>query len=177
MSRAEVELVPATREDQGTLESLLELYLHDFSEFIDLGIGEDGRFGYDYLEEYWKPGSGLRAFLIHADGGLAGFALLQTGSEITADPDVLDVAEFFVLRGFRRRGVGLAAAHLLFHAFEGRWEVRVLESNAGAQRFWPKAVSAFTGEFEQVVHRRKDDSLEVFRFRSPPLRGPPLAGT
>ena len=92
MSGVKVELVPATPDDQGTLQNLLELYLHDFSEFIDLGIGEDGRFGYDYLEEYWEPGNGRRAFLIHADAGLAGFALLQTGSEISADPDVLDIA-------------------------------------------------------------------------------------
>ncbi|MBW2281398.1 MAG: GNAT family N-acetyltransferase [Deltaproteobacteria bacterium] len=166
----EVQLVPATIEHQAVLENLLELYLHDFSEFIDLSVGEDGRFGYEYLEEYWKPGNGRRAFLIRSDGRLAGFALLQRGSEVSPDPEVLDVAEFFVLRGFRRAGIGLAAAHLLFRAYEGRWEVRVLESNAGAQRFWPRVVEAFTSEFEQFVHRRGDEArpVTVFRFHSPP---------
>jgi len=178
VSHVEVELVPTTRRDRATLQNLLELYLHDFSEFIDLGIGEDGRFGYDHLEQYWEAGNGRRAFLIHADGSLAGFALLQTGSEVSPDPEVFDVAEFFVLRGFRRAGVGLAAAHLLFHAFEGRWEVRVLESNAIGLRFWPRAVGAFTRQFERFIHRRdagEGGSLTVFRFRSPPLPRPPRA--
>ena len=33
---------------------MLELYAHDFSEFIDLKLGADGRFGYKHLYLYWK---------------------------------------------------------------------------------------------------------------------------
>ena len=36
------------------LANLLELYAHDFSEFHDLELGMDGRFGYSHLPLYWS---------------------------------------------------------------------------------------------------------------------------
>jgi hypothetical protein len=43
---AQIELVPAERNHEPILANLLELYIHDFSEFHDSEIGADGRFGY-----------------------------------------------------------------------------------------------------------------------------------
>ncbi len=41
-----VEVIPAAQAQERILANLLELYAHDFSEFRNLEIGEDGRFGY-----------------------------------------------------------------------------------------------------------------------------------
>ena len=73
-----MEVVAATPEQEPILANLLELYVHDFSEFLDLDIGEDGRFGYPSLSLYWSE-PGRHPFLIRADGKLAGLALVKRG--------------------------------------------------------------------------------------------------
>lgn len=167
-SRAKnVELIPARRSDEATLENLLSLYLYDFSEITEIDMNEDGSFEYDPLSTYWDD-AGRYAFLIHAGGQLAGFVLVHTGSVITGDPEVFDVAQFFVLRAHRRSGVGMAAAYETFERFAGVWEVRVIEKNHAAQPFWEQTVSAFTsGKFERFEHTLGDSKQVVYRFRSP----------
>ncbi len=49
---AGIELVPAAQGQEPVLANLLELYAHDFSEFVDLTIGPDGRFHYPRLPLY-----------------------------------------------------------------------------------------------------------------------------
>jgi hypothetical protein len=49
-----LELIVAGPEHQPVLANLLELYIHDFSEFVEVDVGEDGRFGYSQLALYWS---------------------------------------------------------------------------------------------------------------------------
>ena len=97
-----VELVQAGHEEQLVLENLLHLYLHDFSELIALDVGNDGRFEYKNLALYWSDPARL-PFLARVDGKLAGFVLVRRVSQLQRDGDAYDMAEFFVLRGYRRR--------------------------------------------------------------------------
>lgn len=162
-----VELIPAGRSYEATLANLLALYLYDFSEITEIDMNEDGSFEYPHLSKYWDD-AGRHAFLIRANGRLAGFVLVRSGSEITDDPGVFDVAEFFVLRARRRCGVGMAAAQKTFERFAGVWEVRVIEENRAAQPFWEQTVGAFTsGKFERFDHTLGDSKQTVYRFRSP----------
>ena len=124
----QVEVLPAAIEHQPVLANLLELYAHDFSEFSDLKIGADGRFGYSPLALYWKE-SNRFPFLVKANGELAGFVLVQQGSQVSAAREIWDVAEFFVLRGYRRHGLGARVAHEIWRMFQGPWEVRVADKN------------------------------------------------
>ena len=50
---AEIELIPATRDHEAVLANLLELYIYDFSEVVDVPLGPDGRFGYKGLPQYF----------------------------------------------------------------------------------------------------------------------------
>ena len=106
----QIEVLPATTEHEPVLANLLELYAHDFSEFSDLKIGVDGRFGYKSLPLYWRNPNRF-PFLVRANGNLAGFVLVQRGSQLSDAGEIWDVAEFFVLRGYRRQGIGLRVAH------------------------------------------------------------------
>lgn len=142
---AHVEVIPAAAEQQPILANLLELYAHDFSEFHNLDLGPDGRFGYKHLPLYWSE-PGRHPFLVRADGKLAGFVFVKRGSEVSGDETVWDMAEFFVVRGYRRRGIGTEIAHEVWKRFPGRWEVRVMQSNDAARHFWRRAISTFTGE-------------------------------
>src|SRR5215212_6517250 len=122
-SPVNIEIISALPEQEPILANLLELYAYDFSAFMELQLGADGRFGYKRLPLYWKE-SDRYPFLIMIDGHWAGFALVRRGSEISDDKDVWDVAEFFVIRGYRRRGVGTKVAHEIWKKFPGKWEVR-----------------------------------------------------
>lgn len=166
MPLGQVEILPAALEQQSILANLLELYAHDFSEFHDVQIGEDGKFGYKNLPLYWSD-PGRHPFLIRVDGDLAGFVLLKRGSEISGNDKVLDVAEFFVLRAYRRRGIGTHVAHELWTRFPGSWEIRVVQSNVSADQFWARVISAFIGEALHPRRVEKDGELwNVFSLDS-----------
>lgn len=165
-SPAHIEIIPASLEQQPILANLFQLYAHDFSEFHAVELGPDGRFTYIDLPLYWcEPHR--RPFLITADGQLAGFILLKRGSAVSADKNLWDVVEFFIVRGMRRRGIGTQIAHKVWKQFPGPWEVRVLEKNAAASRFWEQAIKKFTGEKVHPRSFEKDgDTWHLFAFDS-----------
>jgi predicted acetyltransferase len=62
------------------------------------------------------------------------------------------MAEFFVLGTHRRRGIGRAAAELIFSRFAGRWEVAEALANTDAVGFWRRVVTAYTrGRYDERV--------------------------
>ncbi len=157
----------ATEADAPVLSNLLELYLHDLSEIFPIEVGADGRFGYDKLPLYWCQRDTHFAFLIRCRRRVAGFALVTRGSPATDDPEDLDVAEFFVLRSYRRSGVGRRAAFLLWSRTAGRWIVRVSEANRAGLPFWDAIIGEYTkGTFSKAEHPGKLHLFRVFLFRS-----------
>lgn len=163
-----IELIPAMRDQEPILANLLELYAYDFSEFQELELGEDGRFGYKVLPLYWSEPNRF-PFLVRMNGKLAGFALVKQGSEISGDKTIWDMAEFFVLRGYRKRGIGGEIAHQLWRWFPGNWEVRVMELNRPALRFWGRAISTFIGKPAHSVSLARNGKLwPMFSFESKP---------
>ena len=162
-----VSIVQASVSDAATVSNLLQLYIHDLSEvFPTVELGNDGRFRYDRLSLYWTETDRRFVFLIYSAGNLAGFALVTRGSPVSDDPDVFDLAEFFVIRRFRREGVGREAARLLWREFRGHWTVRVFEANQGALEFWADVIrGTFRGMNESIL---PDDSnvWHVYSFDS-----------
>jgi predicted acetyltransferase len=150
----DVVLDAATADDAAVLSNLLELYIHELSPaFPGVELGSDGRFGYSKLPLYWSEPDRHFPFLIRWDSRVVGFALATRGSPASDDPDVFDVAEFFVIRRHRRSGVGRRAAMLLWNRLPGNWIVRASEGVPGAVRFWGGVVAEFTSgaaaEFER----------------------------
>lgn len=165
-SSANVEIIPALPEQEPILANLLELYAHDFSEFIDLKLGSDGRFGYRQLPLYWRE-SNRYPFLITVNDDLAGFVFAQRGSQISGDEDIWDMAEFFIVRGHRRLGVGMKVAHEIWKKFPGAWEVRVSDQNQRAKRFWSRAIEEFLGEpIKPMAFEKDGKGWQVFSFES-----------
>lgn len=139
----DLEVARALDDDRPVVRRLLQLYHHDFSEFDGSDVNLHGEYLHRYFDEYWAD-SDRQAFLFRADGALAGFALVFTG-------EPRDVAEFFVMRKYRRRGVGAHAAGLLFGRFPGRWTVRQQRANPAATAFWRKAIRYPFQEREQAA--------------------------
>jgi predicted acetyltransferase len=163
---AHVELIPAVPEQEPILANLLELYAHDFSEFHDIDLGPDGRFGYRNLSLYWSE-PGRHPFLVTLDSQLAGLVLIKKGSEVSGNEAAWDMVEFFVVRGYRRQGIGTQIAHEVWKRFPGQWEVRVMESNVSARRFWAHSISKFAREAIQPTRIEiNGDYWDVFKFES-----------
>jgi predicted acetyltransferase len=134
----------ASAQERPILGQMLQLYMYDFSEFaaIDSPHGElepDGGFVYPYLASYWEEEDRV-PLLTRANGRLAGFALLNRWSRLDLPTDHA-MAEFFILRKYRRAGIGTAAAREIITRFPGVWEIAVADYNRPALAFWRSALS------------------------------------
>ena len=140
-----IEIQPARLEDKPILRHLLELCLHDYSEFNGEDVNENGLFGYGHLDHYWiEPGR--HPFLVRVSGRLAGFVLVRA-----LDGNTHSVAEFFILRKYRRQGIGQTVAQRIFEMFPGGWRVHQDANNLPAQVFWRKVIARFTGgQFREI---------------------------
>lgn len=80
---------------------------------------------------------------------------------------VHNIAEFFIMRKWRRRGIGRQVAVTIFAQFPGSWEVALQRHNASAHAFWRAVIDAYTGgAFEEIdVHPPAWDG-PVLRFLS-----------
>jgi predicted acetyltransferase len=136
----QIELLPNPPEERHVLDNLGRFYVYDFTDFMDWACPENGLFGCG-TDEFWASETN-RFFVIRVDGELAGFAVVDASA---SGPEWdYDIAEFFVLRKFRRRGVGAHVARELFDRFRGRWQVRVLVENTAAHAFWRDVIAGCT---------------------------------
>jgi predicted acetyltransferase len=165
-SSVSLEIIPASPEQEPILANLLELYAYDFSEFMGLQLDADGRFGYAQLPLYWKEADRY-PFLIRVNGHWAGFVFVRRGSQLSGDEKIWDVAEFFIVRGYRRLGIGKQVAHEVWKKLPGTWEVRVIDRNQKAKDFWGRVIEEFIGKAIDPISFDKDGKgWHLFSFES-----------
>lgn len=157
----QIDLTEITDDQRPVLEQLAQLYMYDFTEHAHGDVSENGRFPYMDLDEFFaKPVH--RAYFVRVQGMLAGFALVCRGHAFR-DPreEVWWMEEFFVMRKYRRRGIGERVATRLFDELGGTWEVGQVSTNTGATAFWRNVIGRYTGgRYEEF---RMDDE----RWRGP----------
>lgn len=163
-----VELVAVSIQDKPVVQALMQLYVYDFSEMIELDVDGHGKFFYPYLDHYWTE-SGRYPFLLRCDGKIAGFALVRT-LEFGDDP-LYQLAEFFIMRRYRRRGLGREAARAVFDRFRGRWEVDQIAENTAATTFWRRVIGEYTSEHYVEIWRDENGDRGPAQFFSNQLPG------
>jgi predicted acetyltransferase len=134
------------------LERLAQLYMYDFAEHAHGDVTEEGLYPYIDFDDFFAR-TERRSYLIRVDGKIAGFALAYRG-EAFRDPteSVWWMDEFFVMRKFRRRGIGERVATQLFEELGGTWEVGQVQTNADARAFWRRVIGRFTGgDYEEFA--------------------------
>jgi predicted acetyltransferase len=162
----EITVERPSRSDRDLIRRMMELYLHDFSEFDDSDLDEHGVFGYGDLDYFWFEKTHA-AFIVRVDGHLGGFVLID--NEVMIDGNQQSISEFFVLRKYRRQGVGRKVAKWVFDEMPGKWEIRVIAANVPAQAFWREAISEYTGgRFDERAMADDDWTGPVFWFESHP---------
>jgi predicted acetyltransferase len=91
--------------------------------------------------------------------GLGIATAVGADSPASAAPEY-SMAEFFIARPWRRRGIGAQAVRLLLDRFTGQWLITEHLLNATAVKFWRRVVAAYTGSKYQErivngeVHQR-----------------------
>jgi len=167
----DVEIREAPIERKHVLRQLIQLYQYDFSEIDGDDVNEAGEFPYRWLDHYWTD-SGRIPFLVYSDEHIAGFVLLGTRSVLGRDRDTRSVAEFFIMRKYRRMGIGRKAAVQLFDRFRGAWEVFQTRENLAAQAFWATVIGEYTdSDFEEtdVASEAWRGPVQSFDNSPPPL--------
>ncbi|PKQ05994.1 MAG: acetyltransferase [Alphaproteobacteria bacterium HGW-Alphaproteobacteria-12] len=166
----DIDITLARPEEKPVIANLMQLYTHDFSEHWsgtpEGELGDDGRFAdYPYLDSYWGEPARV-PLLFRAHGHPVGFALLNdhAHSGIAADRNM---AEFFIVRKYRRGGMGTAAAHAVFSRYPGTWEAAIARRNVAALAFWRKAVASHPDvrDIEESDMSTKEWDGYVIRFR------------
>lgn len=137
-----IEVREATLAEKPILRQLLELYEYDMSEFEGREIGPHGFYGYRYLDHYWTEPD-RHPYLIFVQAQIAGFALVNRHG--VSGEGRWSVAEFFVLKKYRRQGVGEFAAMHIFDLWRGLWEVTQLGAHPASHMFWRKVIGKYTG--------------------------------
>ena len=146
-------------EDQLWIQSVYPEYLDELAEVSHSGtgvfpvLGEHGARHAELLARWFRDDRSHPLLILDA-GRAVGFALVARPLAGTTASDAAEyrMAEFYIRRTHRRRGVGNVAAGLIFSRFAGRWEIVEATANVNAVRFWRQTVLAYTrGRYDERV--------------------------
>jgi len=159
-----IQIEPITIDHKSVLIQLMNLYNYDFTEFEDDDINEHGYFNYSYTDHLWTEDS-RHPFFIRVNGKLAGFVIVKDNSDqrfqYIDDKNAHHINEFFVMKKYRRGGVGSFAAKAVFDKFKGKWEVCQMPNNLPARKFWKSVISEYT---QNNYQERGSDNEEWVGF-------------
>lgn len=169
LNKEDIVLVPATLKDYPVMQNMARFYVYDMSEYLGdedgWQIPKDGLYECIDLRKYWDDKNAF-PFFIHYQNELAGFAIIdKKGSDATIN---FNMAQFFILRKFKGKGIGRYAAQLCFDRFRGTWEVMVMPRNEGAYRFWRATIYNYTNrrvqEYTCQVAHLNNSQKNIFKF-------------
>jgi predicted acetyltransferase len=143
-----LEIRRATAGDRLPIYRMLELYQYDLSDIWPQELDACGEYGYA-LDRYWQ-GAHCHAFVALVDEHYAGFALVDGAVKVGSSGRWMD--QFFVLKKYRRAGLGKAVAMRVFADLPGHWEVGQMPDNVSAQAFWRRVVDEYTnGRYDELT--------------------------
>ena len=156
------------QEKKHVIANLIELYAHDFSEITQnpdkFEVDENGRFGYAHLNDYWSDANRF-AYLIKVEDKIAGFILIRNYSVIEQKEGSFTMAEFFILRKYRKQSIGKTAAEAVVRLHKGKWEIPVIDSYDIGKLFWENALHSLVGNnFTTSFLKNSDWNGMVYSF-------------
>ncbi|RIZ41305.1 GNAT family N-acetyltransferase [Pseudomonas putida] len=126
-------LLPTTIDQAPLIRNLYQFYCYESSDWEQEDVEADGRFYIyeEHLHRYWQD-DGWGAYLVLVDGFIAGFVLVER-SELPGI-DAHELADLFILKKYRRQGIGRAVALQLLGG-EGDWLLRCYAQDLPAVAF------------------------------------------
>ncbi|KPV60138.1 hypothetical protein QJ48_07070 [Paenibacillus sp. A3] len=169
MNGHDVEIREAGMADKPVIRNLMQLYQYESTDYTGEDPDEHGYFDYPFLDHYWTEEGRKQdkrlPLLLTVNGSLAGFIFINNYTVyLRPGDDTYSIAEFFVLKKWRRQGIGREAACQIFRHFKGAWEIRQEGDNKPAHVFWRKAIHEFTqGNYEEVRADDWDGPIQIFQ--------------
>jgi [ribosomal protein S5]-alanine N-acetyltransferase len=166
-----LELIPATLKDYPTIQNMGRFYVYDMTEYMgdeeEWKLPENGLFECIDFKKYWDQPNTF-PFILRQNKEIAGFVIIdKKGSDEQVD---FNMAQFFILRKFKKKGIGRAVAYHCFNQFFGIWEVMVMPKNEGAYNFWKRVIMTYTnGHFQEYfkeIKHLENAEKKIFRFKS-----------
>jgi predicted acetyltransferase len=154
----------SVRADQRWIEGVYRDYLNDLAPSatgIFPALGEVGHREPDQLQR-WFGDHTAQVLTVLFNEAPVGFAMVRrrstppsgagsAGSSGAAGSE-FSMAEFFIARAWRRRGIGAEAVRLLFDRFAGQWLISEHVRNTTAVKFWRRVVAAYTqGKYQERI--------------------------
>lgn len=168
---SKIKLIPAPLSDYPTIQNLGRFYAYDMSEYLGHEAGwemsENGLYECMDFKKYWES-ENTYPFLVRYEKELAGFVIIdKKGSDASIE---FNVAQFFIVRKFKRKGIGRYVAEQCFNQFRGTWEVMVMPDNDGAYRFWKATLKHYCDnnftEYTRNVAHFKNNPKNIFKFNN-----------
>ena len=130
--------------DDGVFKNVQQCYECEFSPITQSKMDIHGNYNQQEIRSHWA--CRWDAYIFYIDNASAGLCVINYGSMIhdvmKNNSAVHDVAEFFIMPNFRKRGFGEDFATAIFMMYKGRWEVRQLPELVHTARiFWRKTIS------------------------------------
>ena len=132
-----MEVRKAGPEDYPALRQMLELYQYELSDIWLQDADSEAKYGYD-LQRHMQ-GERFCAYVATDGSQYVGFALVAPAAVTQRDGCWME--QFFVLKRFRRSGVGRTLAEHVLRCHPGPWEVGQMPENLAAQAFWRRVIS------------------------------------
>jgi len=150
----------SVRTDRSWIEGVYRDYLNDLAPSatgIFPTLGEVGHREPDQLQRWFDDRTAQVLTILYREEPV-GFAMVRRrsahlpGTSPGAPAPEFSMAEFFIARAWRRRGIGAEAVRLLFDRFAGQWLISEHVRNTTAVKFWRRVVSGYTdGKYQERV--------------------------
>lgn len=166
-----IKLIPAALTDYPAIQNMARFYVYDMSEYLGneegWGIPENGLYECIDFKKYWVDENAF-PFIVRYENELVGFAIVdKKGSEPEID---FNMAQFYIARKFKNKGIGQYIAHECFKKFSGEWEVMVIPGNEGAYRFWRSVIKEYKNnqfiEYTREIAHFNNSKKNIFRLNS-----------
>jgi len=147
----------ATLNEKRVISTLLQAYLEELSHYPGEVIeykDESGTYNYPFFDTYWRENQRY-PYLLFEENRTAGFALVRRKKEHW------EMAEFYVLPEFRRRGLGMSCALDIFKNHLGKWEIHFNKYNLASRSLWHKSAISLS---KDISTGELNSSHEYIRF-------------
>jgi predicted acetyltransferase len=158
MTSTQVEVCPQNVRDKSVIWNLFQFYCYDTSVEDNYDVEKDGLFSLsaDYFRQYWEAPR-WSAHLLRVDGAIAGFVLIEPSEELA---DAQELADLFILKRYRRMGIGLQVVRHFMRSRISPWTVTVLREWGDATRFWDRVLClpefSVSGQLPDSLGRKAD---------------------
>ncbi|TMV43392.1 GNAT family N-acetyltransferase [Paenibacillus mesophilus] len=155
----EIAIDPIKEEELSVLNNLFEFAAYDLSEFSKANIKKTGLYEPKINVADLYNDNNYYLYMVRAEEQLAGFVIVKYMEE----ENLHYLNHFFILRKYRKQGIGRKVAEQVFDMFKGRWRVSEFDWNVSAQMFWRKVLERYTGG-AFIETRRADNKGPAQQF-------------